>query len=412
MSQCKHNQNNTCSSTSNTNSSASSTDPFMDLFFCFTGNDMPIYPKGKVNASETLNESELNQHNKNGDLVIVGNNVIYVYDHNRQCKLNQSLAGTSAFFPLTAVSHLSSALAYLVSVKQNGDDYQTVLQDIVSNINTCLSYNLDSNWIDSADLSGFETHKEAIINMVDYGLRMVADYINKVLNGDIELTKDTLYTFSTKGNADFPIPFNNVMFGTMIVIQLYSFAVGYRELSKLNIDWPNAKIFIQYEAGGNISAGGTPRSNFYVLFMELVSNNQLTGDKIFITPFLVDKDSLGQDELTEDDYKYFESSWDTIAGHRTLADALFPNSPDIPLPVRQTMPGDYKYSPEGNLDDFATRLKFSLYYPQESITNCVGFWILEELATKKWEYAQLNLPGLTSGFPKGIDGYPQAKKTS
>jgi len=404
----QNNKSNTCTSTSNTKNNSKTKDPFMDLFFCFTGSDMPIYPTNKINASEMLNNSELKQHNKDGDLIIVGNNIIYVYDKNRNKKLIQSLAGTSAFFPLSAISHLSALLAYAVTIKENGDDYKTSLLDTHASIQTCLSYNLQSDWIDSADLSGFETHKDTITDMLNYGLQMTADFITNILSDKIELNIDALNTFSTKGSTNFPIPFNNVLFGTMITLQLYSFAVGYRELTKLNIDWPNSKTFIQYEAGGNISAGGTPRSNFYVLFMELASNHQLTGDKIFITPFLVDKPSLGKNQLTKQDFQYFESSWDIIAGHRTLAKTLFPKSPDIPLPKRKTMPGDYNHSTEGAIKDFATRLKFSLYYPQESITNCVGFWILEELADKKWNYKKLNIPGLTSGFPDGITAYPKS----
>jgi hypothetical protein len=196
------------------------------------------------------------------------------------------------------------------------------------------------------------------------------------------------------------------MIGTMMIMQLYSFAVAYNELSKTSINWAEAKVFIKYEAGGNITAGGEAHDNFYVPLMEIVSKHKARGDRIFIAPFLEDRASLGKATMTAADFMYYKSSWGAIFAAPQLAKGMFPHAPDIAPLRRKPIPGDYDYDPTGKLKHFITRLRYSLIRPEESITNCLGFWLVGELANKKFKYPKMNLPGLTSGFPKGIKAYP------
>lgn len=41
------------------------------------------------------------------------------------------------------------------------------------------------------------------------------------------------------------------------------------------------------------------------------------------------------------------------------------------------------------------------------LSNTVGFWMAGELAAKSWDYNEISIPGLTTGFPQGISAYPQ-----
>jgi len=385
----------------------SKVDPFLNLFFHFAGADMSACPKQMTTASELLNASNRKLKDAKGDLIIVDNNNLYVYGHDHKRKLKRNLAGTSAFFPLASVSHIGPMMAYLLQTKDNGDSIDVKLQSYLTALEEAREYNLSSHWIDQADLTGFSTHKSQITDMINYGLLQAADYISQILSKQLELNSKTLTHFLTYSSEAFPIPFNNVMIGTMLLMQLYTFAVAYQDLMKLNLHWPTTKVLIQYKAGGNVTAGGSPSNNFYVPFFERVSNNQLDESRIYIVPYLLDKTSLGEDELTEDDFNYFQSTWDTIMIFKNLSDTLFPTVADITKPEHVSIPGDYDYSPEGCIEDFVKRLKYSLKYPEELVTNCVGFWIVEELYKKNWDFSAMNLPGLTSGFPDGITAYPK-----
>ena len=52
------------------------------------------------------------------------------------------------------------------------------------------------------------------------------------------------------------------------------------------------------------------------------------------------------------------------------------------------------------------RMKHSLRDAREMLSNTVAFWMVRELAAKKWDPAIVDIPGVTAGFPSGVAGYP------
>ncbi|MGZ9020815.1 MAG: hypothetical protein ACXW3S_12825 [Rhodoplanes sp.] len=58
------------------------------------------------------------------------------------------------------------------------------------------------------------------------------------------------------------------------------------------------------------------------------------------------------------------------------------------------------------IDQFMIRLKHSLPDAREMLSNSVAFWMVQELANKYWNPAGVDIPGLITGFPPGVAGYP------
>jgi hypothetical protein len=52
------------------------------------------------------------------------------------------------------------------------------------------------------------------------------------------------------------------------------------------------------------------------------------------------------------------------------------------------------------------RMKHSLRDAREMLSNTVAFWMVPELARKGWDAAAVDIPGLTTGFPAGVERYP------
>jgi len=52
------------------------------------------------------------------------------------------------------------------------------------------------------------------------------------------------------------------------------------------------------------------------------------------------------------------------------------------------------------------RLKHSLRDTREMLSNTVAFWMVQELAGKRWNPAAVDIPGLTIGFPPHVTSYP------
>nr|WP_019215358.1 DUF5624 domain-containing protein [Legionella tunisiensis] len=93
---------------------------FWDLYYDFTGNSDPAYPKGKINISQTLFQSEAQQNSSlvqqnKGSLIMFINSTLYIYDSDRKLVLKQLMrtSPNSGFTEMTAISHIGPALMYL-----------------------------------------------------------------------------------------------------------------------------------------------------------------------------------------------------------------------------------------------------------------------------------------------------------
>ena len=60
----------------------------------------------------------------------------------------------------------------------------------------------------------------------------------------------------------------------------------------------------------------------------------------------------------------------------------------------------------GAIDQFMIRMKHSLRDAREMLSNTVAFWMVRELANKNWVAGAVEIPGVTTGFPGGVAGYP------
>ena len=59
-----------------------------------------------------------------------------------------------------------------------------------------------------------------------------------------------------------------------------------------------------------------------------------------------------------------------------------------------------------DIGDFVQRLKKSFGDKTQLLSNTIGFWVPGELAAKGFDPAAVDIPGLTTGFPEGVDAYP------
>ena len=130
-------------------------------------------------------------------------------------------------------------------------------------------------------------------------------------------------------------------------------------------------------------------------------------DQIKIVPYAEERPSLGQPQLAPADRDYYvQRVWGPLFYRKLVADQVFAGIPTIYLPDRPPLPGDYGVTPAGAIDQFMIRMKHSLRDAREMLSNTVAFWMVQELATKSWDPAKVDIPGLTAGMPAGVAGYP------
>lgn len=111
--------------------------------------------------------------------------------------------------------------------------------------------------------------------------------------------------------------------------------------------------------------------------------------------------------MTPADLNYYvQRVWGPLFYRKVVSDQVFTGIPTIYLPDRPPLPGDYSVTQPNAIGQFMIRMKHSLRDAREMLSNTVAFWMVQELASKHWDPAAVDIPGLTVGFPAGVTGYP------
>ena len=387
---------------------------FMSLFFDFTGSEEPDYPAGQPTLGQMVTQSaKESAGGAPGPLVLVVGSDIYVYDTAGGARLGAErfrADRASGFYELTAISHIGPALAYLAQIKANGDArWQARLASLRTHTAQVRALNrrATDNWLDRLNQPAWSAHKAQIRSMVDYACARTLSYIDSLGNGDRFTTAGVNDDFFNGTSAEYPIPFVNVMIGTFMLEALRGAADVQSSLARLKLDWPQAMVLVSSRAGSNVSSGLTEGTNWLVLFLKAVSGFSLPDDRIKIVPYADVRPSLGQAQLAPADLDYYvQRVWGPLYYRKVISDRVFAGIPTIYLPDRPPLPGDYFVTPAGAIDQFMIRMKHSLRDAREMLSNTVAFWMVRELANKNWDAGAVDIPGVTTGFPGGVAGYP------
>jgi len=384
---------------------------FMDLFFDFTGSGEPDYPAGRPTLGQMLTQSAAAKEGKLGSLILVEGSDVYVYDSASGERLGAQrfrADRSSGFYELTAISHIGPAVAYLAQIKANGDPrWKERLVSLQTHVAAVRAENVNGNWLDRLNQPAWAPHKAAIRAMVDYACARTLAYIASVGDGEALSAASVNDTFFNGVSPQFPIPLVNVMIGTFMLEGLRGAVDVYTELSRLKLDWPRAMVLVSSRAGTNVSSGLTEGTNWLVLFLKAASGFTLPDDRVKIVPYAQVRTSLGETRLSPADLAYYvQRVWGPLYYRRIVSDQVFAGIPTIYLPSRPPLPGDYESTSAQSIDQFMIRMKHSLRDEREMLSNTVAFWMVRELAAKKWDPAAVAIPGLTAGFPPGVTRYP------
>jgi hypothetical protein len=388
---------------------------FMNLFFDFTGSEEPDYPAGQPTLGQMVTQSaKESAGGAPGPLVLVVGSDIYVYDTAGGARLGAErfrADRASGFYELTAISHIGPALAYLAQIKANGDArWQARLASLRTHTAQVRALNRRAadNWLDRLNQPAWSAHKAQIRAMVDYACGRTLSYIDSLGNGDRFTPAGVNDDFFNGTSAEYPIPFVNVMIGTFMLEALRGAADVQTSLARLKLDWPHAMVLVSSRAGSNVSSGLTEGTNWLVLFLKAASGFSLPDDRIKIVPYADVRPSLGQAQLAPADLAYYvQRVWGPLYYRKVISDRVFAGIPTIYLPDRPPLPGDYVVTPAGAIDQFMIRMKHSLRDAREMLSNTVAFWMVRELANKNWDAGAVDIPGVTTGFPGGVAGYPE-----
>ncbi len=392
---------------------------FHDLYFDFTGYQHPEYPKNRRAIAQDLAAAfaEIDEDQEAGQLVVSNSTGVYVYDDNEGHKL---LGGTSfratdnsGFYEVTGVSHIGPAISYLASLKKlNKDCWLQHVDEMIAHVKEVKEFNsapIERHWTTQLKNPAWAGREKLIKNMIDYACSLAGNYLVQVKENPEDFCAQHVEdNFLQVSNEDYPIPFNTIMIGTFSVSGFSGTYSIYEVLSNPKIQWANAKVLIHNQAGTNTSAGLTARSNWLHPTILAIAGSELDEDRVIIVPYATVPDSLGSESLPDEDFDYLtQRVWGALYAPTQLTKRVFSDIKDIDIATPPLIPGDYGYTKANQIDDFIMRLKYSMADVTQLLANTVAFWLAGEAAAKNWELDKIDIPGLTTGFPEGISGYPE-----
>jgi hypothetical protein len=393
-------------------------DPFMELFFDFTGYMHNDYPKNRRAIAYDLARALSKQMSteKKGTLVVANSSGIYVYSAGSGHKLlafaNYRAVPDSGFYELTSLSHVGPAIAYLGVLQKYGDEcwreHLAPMRQHLYEIRELNSVDMKDHWLTQLDCVSWRGREPQIKKMVDYACALAGNYLQQVEDNPDDFSSAHLVQhFLEIRTKAFPIPFNTVMIGTFSLVGLKGACDVYRELSSVDMDWSNAEVLLHNLVGTNYSAGLTPRSNWVFPLLRAVSHDKLPKSRIFITPYGPDVSFLGQPALTDEQYDSLSIGvWGALSSRPQMSKEAFCNIEDILISDREPLPGDHVITEAHQIDHFLKRLKLSTSSSKEMLSNTVGFWLSGEALAKNWDVTRMNIPGFTHGLPDGRTEYP------
>ncbi len=366
-----------------------------------------------------------------GPLVLVNEYGVFVYDGTTRAKITGLLTRddpSSGFYEMTALSHVGPAIAYLAALNEaKSTAWPALLATLLERVRAAREANRQpvdgAYWVTQVDAPSWQSHAEAIERMIDYGLWMAGDYLVKVQKGDpADFTRATVGSaFYEGGDGAYPIPFNNVMVATFMLVALNStdrlrtMVVSAGDA----IDWKNARVVVHMPIGTNYGAGLTLDTNQLAAGLLTVADGALPRANVLIVPYadapcpggggcplsVFEADTLEADVFTF----YGTQVWGGIYDRTRVAASAFPGVASIALPAgRPALPGDYGVTEADDIAGFVQRLKLSLIDNRELLSNAVGYWVPGALRAAGWNAANMEIPGLTTGFPEGVAGYPES----
>lgn len=394
-------------------------DAFHDLYFDFTGYAHPGYPNDRTAIAQDLSAALASGSGANhpGPVVVATDTGIYVYDEGSGHRL---LSGAtfravpnSGFYEITSVSHVGPAIAYLATMKEVGSDaWEKHIDPMINHLNAVRELNaapLSEHWLKQLACPAWQGHEPQIKCLVDYACALAGSYLASIRANPERLSPaDATARFLALESEVFPIPFNTVMIGTFALAALKSAVEIYTALTSADIDWKNAKVILHNQAGTNYSAGLTAGTNWVYPTVLAIAGNSLSADRVMITPYAPIPKAVGDPQLSDADFDLLANRiWGQLFSRPQVTQRAFADVPDIFLPDRPAIPGDYGFTRADQIDHFVMRLKYSTSNIAEMQSNVIGYWMSGEAMAKAWDLSQISIPGLTHGFPSGVEGYPE-----
>jgi hypothetical protein len=325
-------------------------------------------------------------------LVSTGSDIV-LFPGGGQAAVVESFRNTTrGFIELGGVSHLGTAVAWLVRMRQLDDPtWRADAERLIDQCRRTRAVNSEVHWREAVAVAAWSGLEAKIADVVDYACRVTEDFLVAGLADERLMTFDHLRTsyLDPVGSAAVPVPINDMMVGTFALsfLDIAHRIIGW--VQRQDLDWANAMVMIAGRSG-RPTAALTWHSNSSCHLLWRASGEQMSPEQLYIAPFappLALADLGKGDRLTTLEAQYREI-WHTTRASVEVSRLMFQGYPAFtpefgPPPV---LAGDGKGLTQlpalRDPDDrfgAVTLLRYVLEDPSQLVSSAVAYSMIDQL---------------------------------
>jgi hypothetical protein len=382
---------------------------FSDLYKIYTSDPNSMGKHLTVRMSELSKDDPL--------LVVTGSDAVLFPGAGRAPIVESFRKSTRGFIELASVSHLGTAIAWLVRLRELNDPvWRTDAERLIGQLDRTRRINTAELWRDAIAVPALRGYESKIADLVDYSCTvtkvfLLAGMADESLMNFPHLRRHYLEPVQSAG---VPVPINDMMVAT--------FALAFLDIAHRIIRWMRenvrdwARLMVMFSGrSGRATAGLTWASNNMCHLLWRASEERLSPERVYIAPHAP---SLVLADIQDEDHMRrlgaeFRDIWNNTRASVELARGMFEGFPAFDQSLRPAPTVDAggvrvisEMPPLRSPDDrftAITRLRMVMEDPAQLLANSVASYIIDQLCECGNRPEKVFIPGFTN-----IDYPPRA----
>jgi hypothetical protein len=342
-------------------------------------------------------------------LVVTGSDAVLFPGAGKAPVVESFRKSTRGFIELASVSHLGTAVAWLIRLRELKDPiWRGDAGRLIEQIDRTRAINTEQCWRNEIAVFALAGYEAKIADMVDYSCRvtkafLVAGLADESLMNFKHLRESYL---EPVGSAEVPVPINDMMVATFALAFL---DIGYRMIRWMRehvADWDRLMVMLSGRSG-RPTAGLTWASNNLCHLLWKASGERLSAERVYIAPHapsLVLADIENEQQLHKLSTE-FREIWNNTRASVEMARSMFDGFPAFEttnhLPPTKPLTAQSTVSEMPPLrfpdDRFTaiTRLRFVMEDPGQLLANSVASYVVDQLYACGNQPGDVIIPGFT-----------------
>ena len=332
-------------------------------------------------------------------LVVTGSDAVLFPGSGKPPVAESFRKSTRGFIELASVSHLGTAVAWLIRLRELEDPvWRTDARRLLDQIDRTRRINTKFLWQQEISVPALAGLESKIVDMIDYTCAVTSAFLAAGLEDESLMNFAHLRQqyLEPAASAAVPVPINDVMVATFALAFL---DIGHRMIRwvRENVaDWGRLMVLLSGRSG-RPTAGLTWAGNNMCHLLWKASGGHLSPERVYIAPHapsLVLADIRNEDQLRKLDSE-FRGIWNNTRASVELARGMFEGFPAFEM---ATNPAGNEMPPLLSPDDrftAITRLRFVMEDPAQLLANSVAPYIVDQLCACGNRPAEVVIPGFT-----------------